>query len=424
MVNSIPVAGSPFAVTVNPPTIDVIDQACLVSHYVIGDPPELWTVGPLQNWSTSNSQPGATILQCPATQGSDTINITSNLPTADEWFTNGFLFTFDITIKCTSPVIFRPVQLPTSADLTMTWTPNASDPAGLGSSAWSLETWAGPASNKTNDKISHLTIEHTDQPATGPENPTTITVLYVLSPDKLNYSVFVFQAGQYITTVQWPKTDSQSMPKLDFSFQRKEVVETAIVVANVTTVPSYFRSDKTNAPESASDIVLSQSWASKTMVNQATDDWIYQQPPAAYGCSIAVYSLTVSKAYDFSAQMRQKLGESPIIAAILFGSPFMNSNTNRWADWDGNHETTQDIGPCNIKVDPNYTNIVVAIAGQGCVTVFSNGEFAFSVTKRFDQPIVGVPLPSILSWWTDITWHAMHMNPPMRLLHDAIGPPF
>ena len=176
-------------------------------------------------------------------------------------------------------------------------------------------------------------------------------------------------------------------------------------------------------PESGGDVILSEPWTSKYVLTKnapaslssgglivdgtqkaESDCFIYQSPVPEYGCSIAIYSLSVTSAFDYSVA---KPGEPPTIAAIGFQGPFWNPQKGRWVNW-GN--TIEDIGPSNMKLDDSATesnsekksNTVMVITGKSCVTIFCNGVFQFSATAALGQPISTLIPPQLISYWTSI----------------------
>lgn len=128
---------------------------------------------------------------------------------------------------------------------------------------------------------------------------------------------------------------------------------------------------------SGADVLFSEPWASKyvfTVNNSGTldsrgliidgthqsqsDCSIYQSPIPEHGCSVAVYSLSASKAYDFFVP---KPGELPIISAIGFQGPFWNSSNGRWVNW---RMTIEDIGASNMKLDLTAMKTVLVVTGK------------------------------------------------------------
>ncbi|KAK4695866.1 hypothetical protein P7C71_g1951, partial [Lecanoromycetidae sp. Uapishka_2] len=192
-------------------------------------------------------------------------------------------------------------------------------------------------------------------------------------------------------------------------------------------------------PETGGDLVLSEPWASKYVVTTHTpanlssgglivdgtqkaesDCFIYQSPVPEYGCSIAIYSLSVTNAFDYSVA-KPEPGEPPTIAAIGFQGPFWSPKEGRWVNW-GN--TIEDIGPSNMKLiddstaEPNSeqdSNTVMVITGKSCVTIFCNGVFQFSATAALGQPITTLIPPQLISYWTSIQYHALRVNPPLEI---------
>ena len=167
---------------------------------------------------------------------------------------------------------------------------------------------------------------------------------------------------------------------------------------------------------SGADVIFSEPWASKYVLTlnisgtldsrgliiddthqSQSDCSIYQSPIPEYGCSVAVYFLSASKAYDFFVA---KLGEPPILSAIGFQGPYWNPNNGRWVNW---RTRIEDIGGSNMKLDLTAMNTVLVVTGESCVTVFSNGVFQFSNTTAFGEPITTLNPPKLVSYWTDIT---------------------
>lgn len=168
-------------------------------------------------------------------------------------------------------------------------------------------------------------------------------------------------------------------------------------------------------PETGADVILSEPWASKyvlTVPNSGhlsssglivdgtqtgqSNCWIYQNPVPEYGCSIAIYSLSVLNAFEHPVT---KPGEPPMIAAIGFQGPFWCPQSGRWVNW-GN--TIEDIGPSNMKLDDSAVNTVMVVTGKSCVTIFCNGVFQFSATTALGQPISSLSPPQLMSYRTNI----------------------
>lgn len=167
------------------------------------------------------------------------------------------------------------------------------------------------------------------------------------------------------------------------------------------------------APISGADIVFSQPWSVNYVLTPSnagaylnrgmliygndaptTTCTMTQNPVPECGCSVAVYSFKATKIYEFA-------GLSPT-PGMYFQGPYWNPQSGRWVNW--NAASMEDIGPSNLKVDSDAVNTVMVVAGQSCVTIFSNGVFQFSATTAYGgQPISTLSPAQILSWWTDVT---------------------
>ena len=171
------------------------------------------------------------------------------------------------------------------------------------------------------------------------------------------------------------------------------------------------------APHSGAEVVLSQPWAidyvvppttSGTYSNRGliingnkkdvTTSAMSQNEVPKYGCSIAVYSFKAQKVYDFGGT-----GQSgfPSFPAVCFQGPYWNLKTGKWVNWTPNN--LEEITDSNLKQDSETVNTVMVVAGESCVTVFSNRAYQFSITKTIEQPITKLSSPQVVSLWTDIT---------------------
>ncbi len=172
------------------------------------------------------------------------------------------------------------------------------------------------------------------------------------------------------------------------------------------------------APMSGADIVFSQPWSLNYVFTPSstgaylnrgmliygnnaspTTCTMTQNPVSQYGCSVAVYSFKATNIYQFNSTSSTG---SPQIPGMYFQGPYWNPQSRRWVNWSST--SIEDIGASNLKVDPNAVNTVMVVAGQSCVTIFSNGVFQFSATTASGaQPISSLSPAQILSWWTDVT---------------------
>ncbi|KAL8792923.1 MAG: hypothetical protein Q9195_004500 [Heterodermia aff. obscurata] len=439
IVNGTPIQGSPFSITVSDQKIiNYSDPAYKVTSYVLGADSSQWSISQSPSWNIQVSD--VTELNAStevAVGGPDLLSCHLLLPSTDSWLVNGLMFSFDVKIQSTSPITIKPLTQAANTDLSMTWTatPDMNGSAG-GTVQRKLDKWTGSADNKIGGTTQDITVANANQLLIDNTNSSTICYLYFLSPDQSTYGLYVFQAGQYITGLQWARPKNPpSTPQLGLTVQRIAPVKCTIEVSGVKIIPPAFRTQG-GAPESNIDVNFSDGWAANYISIPASDpgvpitdvgffdatgfhvygthltnsDWRFltPQPVPKYGASVAVYALTALKAYNDG-----KVADA--IAAITFGGSFEDTNSGRWVNWVwGDSPVLEDIGPCNMKVDPKVVNTVFVVEGNGFVTVFSNGEFAFSITKRFLEPLGAASGPSLLSFGTDITWYGMRAVPGLQ----------
>jgi hypothetical protein len=193
-----------------------------------------------------------------------------------------------------------------------------------------------------------------------------------------------------------------------------------------------------NSTESAVDIDFSAPWISKYVEianvggvfdqrglvmdgqahkNSANWDWTKQLPVPDYGHCISVFALDIPAAYYFPPPRGP-----PLIANISFAGWSFNPNTGKWVDWSGDDLT--DLANADLIVGNNAstsnnppgqgttTNIVYCIQGKECSTIFANGRFQLTLTKRGNgRPLTAISVPELFSWWTDIIWRKMRVWP-------------
>ena len=442
IANGTPITTSPVNVSADELIPEPPEEATKVMHYVLGRGFELWEMNDLYWWSfTTNTNSAQVVALLGGTTTAAVIFEVQLLIRLSESYENGLknglMFSFDVKIQSEGPIIIRPFTQATNAEVAMTWTPdpskNASDGA-PGSVQWTVDTWTGTVDSKSDENTETIEVPNKGQLSIDNWNPSTIAFLYMTSPDDSNYGLYVFQAGQFITRLQWPKLDGLvSVPTLGFTIQRFAAYDCTVDVSNVMTIPSAF-STKTGLPDSPEEIAFTESWAANYVVNGnenspgtfdsngfhvdgtnhdlANSYAVDQAPIPTFGASVSVYFLTALQVYNFDH--RDNTGSrGPMIAAVGFGSSYWNPNSGRWVNWT-NQPRLEDLGPSNMKVDRGSTNTVFVVTGNGCATVFSNGELAYSITKQFGNPIQGVKPLALFSRWTDITWHAMRAVPGLR----------
>ena len=429
-INSEPIDQSPININIKGPlTIDDFDQACELTHYQLTAPIQDWTVqADWSLWKIDTSQADITTLTTQsgtAVGATNPVSFALNLPTTDAWFgDSGFMFSFDIAIDSRDSIKVSPFQQPTNA-LTMTWSPGPTNDSGdvdtsKSTCAWTVDTSSG---------VQAVAVAHPERKHIESDKAGTIAFLYMISKDKSVYTLYIFQSGGLVTSGTWPYA-AGFPPTLGLVLQRTSTIGCKITISNIMTIPTHFRTNKLENPASGEDLIFSEPWARQyvsmynypgsldskgltidgTHWNQSSNPTIAQEPVSQYGASVAVYSLTIPKVYNWSSAFPNPPPQ-PIIANINFQGPSFAPSYGQWVDWNGR---IQGIGPSNLVVSPTTTNTVMVITGQGCVTIISNGEFQFYADQAFGINIVGLTPPELFSWWTDIVWHAIRVSPPLR----------
>ena len=228
----------------SPTTVDVMIDIYLtralyeIGNYRIASPPEQWSIvtNPAELWRIDNSNATITTLTTPSTTaaGPTSATFALNAPLTDDWFQGGgFMFTFDITIDSMAPVKVSPFSQPTNP-VTMTWINPPTDDHGNVNNNQSAIEWDVNGVPITVPRPERLHITPTDA--------ATICYHYMISEDRSQYLLYVFQAGQFVTQGFWPRTsDASSLPTLGLRIQRVSIYGDCIGISNVTTVPTTFR---------------------------------------------------------------------------------------------------------------------------------------------------------------------------------------
>ncbi|MCJ1390523.1 hypothetical protein MMC18_003383 [Xylographa bjoerkii] len=239
-INFEPIGTSPVEIDVSSESLDDIDELCEVTQYILACPPERWIMSTNTQWTLDNSNPKVTWL----TSGSASIQFEGtqsyklDLSVTDDWLVNGFMFAFDISSQTSSALRVGPITQPSSGQLTMVWNPEVSS-SGTGTSLWQFEDSSSGVSSDINvQPLDRLTINW--------PSPSTIGFFYVLSPDKTQYTMAAFQAGQFISQYQWAR--SPSVPSLGFTIQRLGGGVSKVAISNITTIPGHFRNIPSGPP--------------------------------------------------------------------------------------------------------------------------------------------------------------------------------
>ena len=259
----------------SPTTVDVTTDTYLtqalydIGRYQIASLPEQWSiVANTSNWTIDNSDASITTLKSSGklAGATDPATFALNLPVTDDWFQGGgFMFTFDITINSVTPIKVSPFSQPTNP-VTMIWfNPNFHGNVDNDQSTIQWEV-NGVAITVPRPERLHIT----------PTVAATICYHYMISEDRSQYLLYVFQAGQFITQGFWPRTsDASSLPTLGLRIQRvSALMPCKIGISNVTTVPTTFRPTPRqtatadsfqfgNEPEKAIDGDASTFWHSE-----------------------------------------------------------------------------------------------------------------------------------------------------------------
>ena len=262
------------------------------------------------------------------------------------------------------------------------------------------------------------------------DSPATISYLYLLSNDLQQYEIHVFHAGQYITKGVWNRdpNDASTRPTLGMSIARESITDATVKIANVKTIPTYFRTTP-NPSDSPSDVALLAPWAKKYVyvvnyggtldsrgfvadgknnITDVTNPWIYQNDVPTYGASIFVASLTVSAWYNYD--LHKGFPQPPMMPGINFGHPFWNPQKGKWVNWGTNSIDEVPRSTSTMIISPTQPNTIMVVSGPECDTVFANGVFQFSQSKAGE----GVWKPQIFSWWVDTVWHALRVQPSLK----------
>lgn len=164
----------------------------------------------------------------------------------DDGLLNGFMFSFDISMETSSAVRVAPITQPPNGQLSMAWTPSIEVSSGKGTSSWEFKD---AASGDT----SSINIQQTDRLAINYPVPSTFGFFYILSPDRTQYTLAAFQAGQFIAQNHWAK--GEIIPSLGFTIQRLSGGASTVAISNVTTIPGYSR----NIPSGSSSLTATAS---------------------------------------------------------------------------------------------------------------------------------------------------------------------
>ena len=230
-VNSEPIASSLAEVEVSNGSIDDVDEACQITRYTLAEPAWRWMVSKTPGWTVNNSQPNNTMITGvgPTDPTGGVQSFALNLPVTDEWFENGFMLSFDICIPNSGSIKVGPLKQPANVELSMTWKPTS---VSAGSCRWSSK-------DATTGLTTFFGFAQTDRLAINYPSSSSIAFFYLVSPDKSQYTLAAFQAGQFITRKQWNRTND--IPKLGFTIERLSADSSTVAISNVITIPSYFR---------------------------------------------------------------------------------------------------------------------------------------------------------------------------------------
>lgn len=440
-VNTEPVASSPTQVVVlKEDPLDDIDQAWKVTNWQCNwDPdPKDWKIENDVGWMMSVQQPNHTSLRAPKKSESNGLNwsYVLQLPQDDALLQGGFLFSFDLAVECTGSVGFKPYfppdYLPQNGMISADWKGNggATD---SGSLRWSQSQGVGPTGTGGIFRLLDRVQDRLDVNAT---SPSSISFFYLPSTAWKAYSLYVFQAGQFICQYTWPfATDPPTWPFLGFSILLEDDSQPQIDISNITTVPTHFRPNPATVTISPTELPFSAPWISKFASNENelgrfTPQGLvvsgsdparrsalhFTQPPTStFGYRITVYEFTVHTYHDYGPQTNDKPDRPLLIGGISFEGFIWAAGTGRWVDQDS-ISTSLDLGEANIVIGGGELNTVVVLAGQKCVTVYSNGAFAFTQTRRGGQAIDGYESDARLVFrWTDAVLLSMRAWPGLTL---------
>jgi hypothetical protein len=239
-VNFVPIAISPVKTDVSSGSSDKTDELGEVMPYVLASPPERWITSTNTQWTMDRSKPNATWLTfgSAATQNEGAQSYILDLKVTEDWFLNGFMLAFDISFQTASALKVGPITQPSSGELTMVWSPEI-PLSGTGTSLWQFkDSTSGISSDINVQPLERLTINL--------PSPLTIGFFYMLSPDRTQYTIAAFQAGQLISQYQWTRT--ATVPSLGFTIQRLSSDVNKVAISNITMIPGYFSNIPSGPP--------------------------------------------------------------------------------------------------------------------------------------------------------------------------------
>ena len=350
IVNSEPIASSPIEIDVTSSNIDDINEAWQVQQYTLASSPERWIMSTNTQWTIDNSKPNTTVLTSGdgslENEGVQSYQLGLNI--TDDWLMNGFMFSFDITMKTPVTVEVAPITQPQGGELVMIWNPKANSSPATGTSAWNYR-------DAINHQATVLNTGHSDRMSINYPSPTTLAFFYLLSPDKSQYTITAFQAGQYITRYQW--AHGGPVPNVGFTIKRVSDGVSIIEMSNITTLPGYFRNIPAgqSAPTATASDFQEGNPPSNVLDGNPVTFWHSEYSPTLIGFP---HTLTIDlrTVYAVSSVMytprgdggwNGRIGEHTIDSSIdgkSWGSLVQNST---WSDDDANH--TNFFNPTNAR---------------------------------------------------------------------------